>query len=64
MSASTKQIKERYYAKGTAACIAVVVAVAGFSVWDARESDTMTPQQIKAAAQTAREAGQYPTGGN
>jgi hypothetical protein len=54
-------MQERYYIRGTAAIVAMIVAILGFSVWDARKPDSMTPQQIKAAAQTAREAGQYPT---
>jgi hypothetical protein len=54
-------MQERYYIRGTVAVVLMVAGILAFSVMDARKPDTMTPQQIKAAAQTAREAGHYPT---
>jgi hypothetical protein len=56
-----KNLAEWHYIAGTIACIAVIAGTLAFSAWDAREPDTLTPQQIETAAQTARDAGQYPT---
>jgi hypothetical protein len=56
-----RNLAEWHYIAGTLACIAVIAGVLAFSALDARTPDTMTPQQIQQAAQTAREAGQYPT---
>ena len=58
-----RNLAEWHYIAGTIACMVVIAGVLAFSAWDAQEPDTMTPQQIQQAAQTARNAGMYPEGG-